>query len=71
MTRSSPGTTVDWRPFDDGEAPWSEDEQFAQQWRACKSRRKQYGEGHCLDKDGSCGECDYDSQVVLRKKYLP
>lgn len=57
--------------YADGEAPWSEDEQFAEQAKACRSRRKQYGQNHCDEKDGTCTECEYDAQAVLRKKYPP
>jgi hypothetical protein len=55
----------------EGSAPWSEDEQFAEQAKACRSRRKQYGQSHCDERDGSCTECEYDAQTVLRAKYPP
>lgn len=55
--------------YAEGEAPWSEDEQLAEQAKACRSRRKHYGENHCDEKDGTCAECEYDAQKFLRKKY--
>jgi hypothetical protein len=56
--------------YAEGEAPWSEDEQFDEQCKACKSRRRQYGQSHCEEKDGSCSECEHDAQVILRKRHV-
>ena len=55
--------------YAEGEAPWPEDEQFEEQGKACAARRQAYGQKHCTDRDGSCSECEWDAQHVLRKKY--
>lgn len=61
--------------YREGEAPWSEDEQFEECAKACKSRCKQYGYtcGQGGEEDyeyeGQCDECDHDAQEVLQKKY--
>ncbi len=53
-------------------APWSEDEEDAERLLACASRRKKYGDENCeCDEDGSCVECEYDMQDVLKKRYAP
>lgn len=63
---------VDWPVYGDGEAPWSEDEQFDEQRKACKARTKQFGEcGGEGDYEGQCDDCGYDAQDALRKKYRP
>lgn len=63
---------LDWPVYDDGEAPWSEDEQFEERRKACKARTKKFGEcGGEGDYEGQCDDCDYDAQDVLRKKYRP
>lgn len=43
-----------------------EDEQFAERMKACKARRRQYGQGCCEEKDGSCDECEDDMARALR-----
>lgn len=55
--------------YEEGEAPWSEDEQFEEQRKACEARRKEYGQRHCGSKDGSCTECEEDACGVLCAKY--
>lgn len=44
----------------------NEDEQFAERVKACKARRKEYGQASCFEKDGSCDECEHDMAVALR-----
>lgn len=44
----------------------TEDEQFAERLKACKARRKQYGQSSCFEKDGSCDECEDDMHRALR-----
>lgn len=44
----------------------NEDQQFAERMKACRARRKQYGQGCCEDKDGSCDECEDDMARALR-----
>lgn len=61
--------------FAEGEAPWSEDEQFEERAKACKSRCKKYGytcgQGGPEDYEfeGQCDECNYDAVEVLKAKY--
>lgn len=57
------------KSYPEGEAPWSEDEQFDEASKACKARRKKYGQSHCDERDGSCAECEYDALERLAKKY--
>lgn len=58
-----------------GEAPWSENEQFRERAKACKSRRKRYrydcdgSKDAKADYEGQCVDCIYDADVVLRQKY--
>lgn len=44
----------------------SEDEEHRERMKACKARRKQWGQASCAEKDGSCPECDHDMAVALR-----
>ncbi len=44
----------------------SEDEQFAERIKACRARRKKYGQPSCEEKDGSCDECESDMAWALR-----
>lgn len=44
----------------------SEDAQFAERMKACRARRKQYGQRSCEEKDGSCDECEDDMARALR-----
>lgn len=44
----------------------TEDEQFAERMKACRARRKQYGQSLCSEKDGSCDECEEDMARALR-----
>jgi hypothetical protein len=54
----------------EGEAPWSEDEQFAERAKACKARVKIFGEcGGEGDFEGQCDECNYDAMELLEAKY--
>lgn len=46
----------------------TEDDEQAERMKACKARRKRWGQGDCEDKDGSCSECEYDMAVALRAK---
>lgn len=55
-------------PAAQGTVNWigCEDEQFAERMKACKARRKQYGQSSCFEKDGSCGECEDGMARALR-----
>lgn len=44
----------------------TEDDQFAERLKACRSRRTQYGQRSCSEKDGSCEECEHDMARALR-----
>lgn len=44
----------------------TEDEQSAERMKACRARRKQYGQLCCEERDGSCAECEDDMAVALR-----
>lgn len=44
----------------------TEDQQHAARMKACRSRRKKYGQSHCPEKDGSCDECEMDMAFALR-----
>jgi len=44
----------------------NEDQQFAERMKACRARRKKYGQSSCDEKDGSCDECEDDMARALR-----
>lgn len=44
----------------------TEDEQHIARMKACKARRKEWGEDDCDEKDGSCAECEMDMAYDLR-----
>jgi hypothetical protein len=58
------------RYYEEGEAPWSEDEQFEERAKACKRRTKRFGqcdgEG---DYDGQCDGCEDAALDILSKRY--
>lgn len=56
--------------YADGEAPWSEDEQFRERAKACKSRTKQFGECDGEgDFDGQCDGCIDQATEKLLARY--
>lgn len=61
--------------YAEGEAPWSEDEQFEERAKACRDRCREYGyvcdgsEEAIAEYEGQCAECEYDALEVLEAKY--
>jgi len=43
----------------------SEDQEFSLRMKACRARRRKYGQRNCDDKDGSCSECEHDMALAL------
>jgi hypothetical protein len=60
-----------WIDYDEGEAPWTEDEQFELERKECKERCAQWGKSDCPRPDHTCSECQYDAQEILQAKYRP
>jgi hypothetical protein len=58
--------------YAEGEAPWSEDEQFEERAKACKSRTNHFGrcEGDG-DYEGQCDGCSDEALEVLHERYEP
>lgn len=56
--------------YAEGEAPWSEDEQFKQRAKACKSRTAHFGrcDGDGFYK-GDCDGCNDEALRFLSAKY--
>ncbi len=56
--------------YAEGDAPWSEDEQFAEAAKACKARCRKFGTS-CDDMnfEGECDECTIDALMALDRKY--
>lgn len=45
----------------------TDDEQHAERQKACRARRKQYGQSSYETRDGSCPDCEHDMAVALRE----
>lgn len=46
---------------------WSgtEAQQHGERMKACRARRRLYGQRSCDVRDGSCAECEYDMALAL------
>lgn len=49
----------------------TEAQQQAERMKACRARRRQYGQDECDDRDGSCTECEMDMAWALRLAATP